>query len=55
MLKKQNEFLCKKYSALVENVGKLFDWQDAKEHQMDYENSTKDVEDMKKKMKEIEE
>lgn len=54
-LEKQNEFLCKQYSDLVEEVGKLFEWQDAKVQHMDYENAAKDAEDVKKKLAELEE
>ena len=51
--KKQNEFLCKQYNDLVEDVGKLFEWQDAKGRPKDYVNSTNDAEDVKKKMSEL--
>jgi len=53
--KKQNEFLCKQYSHLVKDVGKLFKCQDTEVQQMDYENSAKDVEGVKKKLEDLEE
>lgn len=52
---RQNEFLAKQFNDMVEEVGKLFDWQDGKVQHMEHENATKHAEDVKTKLAELEE
>ena len=54
-LEKQNDFMCKQYNDMVEEVGQLSDQQDGKVQHMEHENATKHVEDVKKKLAELKE
>nr|XP_020161404.1 uncharacterized protein LOC109746710 [Aegilops tauschii subsp. strangulata] len=52
---KQNEFLAKQFSELVDEVGQLFDWQDGKVRHMEHQNTTHHAEDAKIKLTALEE
>ncbi|XBI32154.1 hypothetical protein VPH35_055637 [Triticum aestivum] len=53
-LKTENDKLCIEYTKLVQDVSKMFDWQDGRVDHMDYQKAV-DVEEFEKKKKEVEE
>ncbi|XBI40911.1 hypothetical protein VPH35_125441 [Triticum aestivum] len=53
-LKTENDKLCIEYTKLVEDVSKMFDWQDGRVDHMVYQKAVEE-EDLEKKKKEVEE
>ncbi|XBJ21084.1 hypothetical protein VPH35_011798 [Triticum aestivum] len=54
-LKTENDKLCIEYTKLVQDVSKMFDWQDGRVDHMDYQKAIDEEEFEKKKKKEVEE
>nr|XP_040244072.1 uncharacterized protein LOC109762279 [Aegilops tauschii subsp. strangulata] len=53
-LKTENDKLCIEYTKLVQDVSKMFDWQDGRVDHMDYQKAVEE-EEFEKKKKEVEE